>query len=124
MKPEHYSPVMPYLVVSDAGSFIEFITTVFGAEQKLRVEDDDGSIRHCEYSINGGTIMFGQAGGPWKPFPCGMFVLVDDVVGTYENGIANGATSIQEPGDHGYGESAGFQDQWGNQWWLNKPGGK
>ena len=120
-KPEHYSPVMPYLVVSDAEAFIEFIRAVFGAEEKLRVNTEDGSVMHCEYSINGGTIMFGQSGGEWPPFTCGMFVIVDDVDGTYAKALAGGATSIQEPGDRGYGRAAGVADEWGNQWWLNTP---
>ena len=77
--PAHYSPVMPYLILSDAEAFIDFIKTVFGAEELLRVNTDDGSVMHCEYSINGGTIMFGQSGGEWTPFPCGMFVVVKDV---------------------------------------------
>jgi uncharacterized glyoxalase superfamily protein PhnB len=112
---------MPYIIVADAEKFIEFLTTVFGAEEKLCVRDDDGEIRHCEYSVFGGTIMFGQAGGPWKKFPCGMFVLVPDVRGLYQKGLDNGAKSLQEPGDHGYGLSAGFEDPFGNQWWLNDP---
>ena len=58
--PEHYSPIMPYLVVKDADGFIEFIKTVFGAEEKLRVNMPDGSLMHGEYSINGGAIMLGQ----------------------------------------------------------------
>ena len=120
--PDHYSPVMPYIIVSDADGFIDFITKVFDAREELRVNTEDGSVMHCEYSINGGTIMFGQAGGEWKPFPCGMFVVVDDVDGLYEKGLANGATAIQEPAERGYGRAAGFSDKWGNQWWLNDPG--
>ena len=120
--PDHYSPLMPYIITSDAEGFIEFIKIVFDAEEKLRVNSKDGSAMHCEYSINGGTIMFGQAGGEWKPFPCGMFVIVDDVDAIYEKAIANRATSIQEPGDRGYGRAAGVLDTWGNQWWLNNPG--
>jgi uncharacterized glyoxalase superfamily protein PhnB len=104
--PAHYSPVMPYIIASDAEAFIEFITEVFGAEEKLRVNTEDGSVMHCEYSINGGTIMFGQSGGEWKPFPCGMFVVVNDVDGLYEKALANGATGIQEPGERGYGRAA------------------
>ena len=119
--PEHYSPVMPYLIVSDADSFISFIRDVFGAEEMLRVNSDDGSVMHAEYSINGGTIMFGQSGGEWAPSPCGMFVVVQDVDGLYAKGIESGATAIQEPGDRGYGRAAGFKDRWGNQWWLNDP---
>jgi uncharacterized glyoxalase superfamily protein PhnB len=119
--PSHYSPVMPYLVVADAEAFIGFIKTVFDAEEKLRVNDEDGRVMHCEYSINGGTIMFGQCGGEWKTCTCGMFVVVDDVDELYAKGLENGANGNQEPGDRGYGRAAGFIDPWGNQWWLNDP---
>ena len=120
--PEHYSPVMPYMILTDADGFIKFIETVFDAEEKLRVDRDDGSVMHGEYSINGGTVMFGQATDQWPPFPCGMFVIVDDVDGRYKKGVANGAAGILEPDDRGYGRTAGFVDSWGNQWWLNDPG--
>jgi len=120
--PAHYSPVMPYMVVGDGEKFIDFITAVFDAEEILRVDQDDGSVRHCEYSINEGTIMFGQAGGEWPAFPCGIFVVVDDVDTLHAKAMANGATSIQEPGDKGYGQASGFSDPFGNQWWLNNPG--
>jgi PhnB protein len=112
---------MPYIIASDAEALIKFLVNVFDAEEKLRVNSDDGSVMHCEYSINGGTIMFGQSGGEWKPFTCGVFVLVDDVDAIYEKGLANGASTIQEPGDRGYGRAAGFLDPWGNQWWVNTP---
>lgn len=119
--PEHYSPVMPYMVLPDAEGFVKFIRDVFDAKEVLRVNTDDGSVMHAEYSINGGTVMFGQAGGEWGPFPCGMFVVVDDVDGLYTKAVENGATGNQEPGDRGYGRAAGFIDKWGNQWWLNTP---
>lgn len=122
--PKHYSPVMPYIVASDAEGLIKFITDVFDAKEELRVNMEDGSVMHCEYSINGGTIMFGQAGGEWQPFPCGMFLVVNDVDGLYKKGLENGATGVQEPGDRGYGRAAGFTDPWGNQWWLNDPGSR
>jgi uncharacterized glyoxalase superfamily protein PhnB len=112
---------MPYIVVRNAEAFIDFIKAVFNAEEKLRVNMADGSVMHCEYSINGGTIMFGQAGGEWQPFPCGMFVVVDDVRGIYEKGLNAGAAGNQEPADRGYGLAAGFIDPFGNQWWLNDP---
>jgi len=120
--PAHYSPVMPYIIVSSADKFIEFIQTVFDAKEILKVPSPDGSVMHAEYSINGGTVMFGQAGGEWKSFPCGMFVVTSEIDEVYARGLANGAVSIQEPGDKGYGQAAGFQDTFGNQWWLNNPG--
>jgi len=120
--PEHYSPIMPYLVVRDADGFIRFITEVFKAEEKLRVDTPDGSVMHAEYSINGGTILFGDAGEQWPPFPAPMYLVTDEVDELYERGVANGAKGNMKPQDKEYGRAAGFIDQWGNQWWLNDPG--
>jgi PhnB protein len=119
--PKHYSPVMPYFVVGNADDFIEFIVKVFDAKEMLRVPDEDGSVMHAEYSINGGTIMFGQAGGIYEPFPCSVYVVTDKVDELYQRGLASGGTGNQEPSDRGYGRAAGFLDKWGNQWWLNNP---
>lgn len=119
--PEHYSPVMPYLVVTEAEPFISFIKTVFGAIEKLRVDHEDGKLMHAEYSINGGTIMLGQSSDVWPPFPCAIYLVVKDVDELYAKGLANGAKGNQEPGDRGYGRAAGLLDKWGNQWWLNDP---
>lgn len=116
---------MPYLVLSDdADRFIGFITDVFGAEEKLRVNHDDGRLMHAEFAINGGAIMFGQSSDAWPPFPCAMYLVVKDVDRIYAKGIARGAQGNQEPGERGYGRSAGFMDSWGNQWWLNDPEGR
>jgi PhnB protein len=120
--PEHYSPVMPYIsLASDAEGFIEFLTNVFAASEILRVNDEDGTLLHAEYSIGGGTVMFGLARGVWKACPCGIFVVTDDVNAMYQRALDNGAVSLHEPGDYGYGNAAGFQDEWGNQWWPNTP---
>ena len=81
----------------------------------------DGSIMHAEFSLNGGTILMGEAGDAWPPFPAPMYLVTERVDELYELGIANGATGNQKPGERGYGRSAGFIDRWGNQWWLNWP---
>lgn len=119
--PEHYSPVMPYFVVPNGNDFKDFIIAVFDAKEILTVPNEDGSVMHGEYSINGGTIMFGQASADWKSAPTGVFVVTDDVTGLYARGLENKATGNQEPNNYGYGQAAGFIDPWGNQWWLNSP---
>ncbi len=119
--PDYYQPIMPYLVIKDADAFIAFIKAVFDAEEKLIVRNPDESVMHAEFSLNGGTILLGQADDAWPPFPAPMYLVTKNVDELYARGIANGATGNQEPGEHGYGRSAGFLDQFGNQWWLNWP---
>lgn len=121
-KPDHYSPVMPYIIVDGAEEFIAFIKDVFSAEELLIVPHDDGTVMHAEFGIGGGTIMFTQSTDKYGPFPCGIFLLRDNVDATYARGLELGAVSMQEPNDADYGRAAGFQDRWGNVWWLNNPG--
>ena len=119
--PDYYQPIMPYLVVEKADEFIDFIKAVFDAEEKLIVRHPDESLMHAEISLNGGTILLGQASEAWPPFPAPMYLVTEKVDDLYAKGIENGATGNQEPGERGYGRSAGFIDQFGNQWWLNWP---
>lgn len=112
---------MPYLVVENSNEFIEFIKAVFDAEEKLIVRHPDGSLMHAEFTLNGGTILFGQASLAWPPFPAPMYLVTEKVDELYAKGIEHGATGNQEPDERGYGRSAGFVDQFGNQWWLNWP---
>jgi len=119
--PDHYQSVMPYFVVKDAAAFIGFLTDVFGAKELLAVRNDDDSIKHAEYNINGGTIMIGQSSDQWPAYKLSNFILVKDVDDVYAKGLASGGAGNQEPSDQEYGRAAGFIDVWGNQWWLNNP---
>lgn len=118
--PNHYLPIMPYLIIERADEFVEFIKTVFGAEERLTVPREDGTVMHAEYSFGKATIMFAAANETYKSFPCGMFVLREDIDEVYRRALSNGANSLQELGDREQGRSAGFQDVCGNQWWIMK----
>jgi PhnB protein len=77
--PTHYQPVMPYMVVKGADEFIEFLTSVFGAQELLMVRNPNGSITHAEYSVNGGTVMIADANDTWPPFPAPLYLPVENV---------------------------------------------
>jgi PhnB protein len=120
--PDYYQPIMPYLVLRDADGFVRFVKAVFGADEKIVIRNKDGSIMHAELSINGGTILLGEAGDNWPPFPAPMYLPTEKVDELYKRAIENGAEGNMEPQDKEYGRAAGFKDKWGDQWWLNSPG--
>jgi len=120
--PDYYQPIMPYLVLREADGFVGFVKAVFGAEEKMVIRNKDGSIMHAELSINGGTILLGEAGDNWPPFPAPMYLPTEKVDELYKRAIENGAEGNMEPQDKEYGRAAGFKDKWGDQWWLNSPG--
>jgi PhnB protein len=119
--PDYYLPIMPYLIVEKAYDFIEFVEKVFKGKNRLIVPREEGVIMHGEMTIGKAAIMFCDATETYKPRAAGMFILIENVDEVYARGLANGAISLQEPADRNYGRSAGFQDAFGNQWWLTKP---
>lgn len=63
---------------------------------------------HAEFTVNGGTILFGDAGEAWPPFPAPLYLATTKVDELYERGIENGAVGNMEPQDKEYGRAAGF----------------
>lgn len=114
-KPDGYTDVSPYLIVSDVESTLAFLEAAFGAERLRLFRRDDGSPMHAEARIGDSVVMMGQAqdGGAAH-----VHVYVPDVRAAYAAAIAEGATSVQEPTDQGDGDlRAGVQDASGTTWW-------
>ncbi|WP_231425675.1 glyoxalase/bleomycin resistance/extradiol dioxygenase family protein [Pedobacter sp. Leaf250] len=81
----------------------------------------DGTVMHAEAVIDKGTIMFANANADCPSFPAGMFIFSPRAISFYDQAIAYGAKSVQEPDLREYGLNAGFEDKWGNMWWVTVP---
>jgi PhnB protein len=123
MKPDGYSTVSPYLVVSGAQRVIDFLTETFDATPLRRYDMPDGSIMHAEVRIGDTVVMLGDAGGEWPPVPSFLHVYVDDVDATYRRALAAGGVSVQEPQRKGDDPDrrGGVKDPGGNTWWIATP---
>jgi uncharacterized glyoxalase superfamily protein PhnB len=120
--PSNYLPVMPYLILDKADEFLEFTKKVFSAQEQMIVPGEDGrSIMHGEIKIHDAVIMFAGGSEQWKQKTSGMFIYVEDVDRVYKTALEHGAKSLQEPAKQSYGYSGGFEDPFGNQWWLCEP---
>lgn len=110
---------MPYLILKQSKAFLEFMKTVFGATEQMIAPSEDGSaITHGEIKIHDAVIMFGQANDAWHEKSAGMYIYLEEVNNVYEKAIANGAKSLMTPEKKDYGYTAGFEDPFGNQWWI------
>jgi PhnB protein len=119
--PDYYLPVMPYLIMDKVTEFVAFMKAVFNAQERMMVLREDGSVMHGEISIGKAVIMFTDSTGHYKSFPAGMFILIENIDEVFDLAMQNGAICLQGLDDREYGRSAGFQDKFGNQWWLTKP---
>lgn len=120
--PANYLPVMPYLILDDAPGFLEYAIKVFGALEQLIVPGEkERSIMHGEIKIGDAVIMFAQSNANWKQKTAAVFIYVESVDRVYNAGVEQGGTSLQPPSKKEYGYAAGFEDPFGNQWWVNQP---
>jgi PhnB protein len=118
-KPEGFSTVTPYLIVTGADRLIEFLKTTFEAQEKLRVPTDDGKIMHAEVRIGDSPVELADSTDRYPPMRASLHVYVPDCDAVYARAIKAGGTVINEPMDQPYGErSGGVLDPFGNQWWI------
>ena len=118
--PAQYLPVMPYLILNKVDDFIDFAKAVFNATEQLIGPREDKSIMHGEIKIGDAVLMIAQSTEHWHQKNAGMFIFVEDVDAVYRLAIQKGSKSMQEPGLQDYGYTAGFEDPFGNQWWINQ----
>ena len=116
--PQNYLPVMPYLILKEAKAFMNFAKLVFDAKEQMIVPGENETIMHGELKIHDAVIMFAQAGDTWTEKTAGMYIYVTDVNKVYQKALENGATALMAPEKKEYGYSGGFEDPFGNHWWI------
>jgi PhnB protein len=113
--PEGLRDINIYFHPTRAPKFIEFLKQAFAAEQVARYETQDGIVRHASVRIGDSIVEMGEA----SPMPVTTYLYVPNVDEVYRNALAAGATSINEPTDHPYGDrGAGVKDAFGHTWYI------
>ncbi|KIL37343.1 extradiol dioxygenase [Cohnella kolymensis] len=120
-KPEGYSNVSPYLIVTGAQSVVDFLKQTFDAAELRRYDRPDGSIMHGELRIGDSVVMIAEANEGWPAVTTNVHVYVEDVNVVYKRALAAGGESVQEPqvqeGDPD--RRGGVKDPSGNYWWIS-----
>ncbi|HAD97275.1 MAG TPA: VOC family protein [Cryomorphaceae bacterium] len=116
--PEGYQALMPYLILKDGRTFLDFAKKVFNAREKMYHEHEDGGLMHAELWIHESVLMIGGSNAEYPPCPAGMMIYVENADECYQRALQNGCTSLLEPQDQDYGRSCGVRDPWGNTWWI------
>jgi PhnB protein len=123
--PDGYPRVSPHLSVAGAANAIDFYKEVLGASERMRMGMPDGAIAHAEIQIGDSVIMISdEMPGGTDPSPktlggspVALFAYVEDVDGVFKRATEAGATKVQEPEDHFYGDRvAMFDDPFGHRW--------
>ena len=133
--PSNWPRISSCLYYEDAHAAIDWLCHAFGFEVRLKVENDDGRVEHCELVFGEGVIMVnepkperlpnsrapGQIGGANTQ---SVMVYVDDVDAHCRRAEAAGAKISVQPKTSDYGEdywtdrSYGCEDVGGHHWWF------
>ena len=120
--PKQYLPVMPYIITGESEAFLAFTKKVFNATEQLIVPGEgDRTIMHGEIRIFDAVIMFAQRPEGYADRAAGMYIYVENVDSVYELALKNNAKTLHAPLKQDYGYTAGFEDPFGNQWWIVEP---
>ncbi|MGB9465723.1 MAG: VOC family protein [Candidatus Acidiferrum sp.] len=116
-----FNNIAPYILVSDAAKFMEFLISAFEATERIRVPKPDGSIMHAEVAIGDSDVIeLGDANEQCPARPMTTHLYVPDAHATYGRALQAGATSIHPPyDDHPSGDRWGaIIDPFGNTWFI------
>jgi PhnB protein len=125
--PDGYHSVQPYLMLKNCADAIAFYTKAFGAREKMRMANKDGSIGHAEIEIGDSVIMMADEAPKVEAFsvehyggsPVSLMIYTANCDAMYAQALQAGAKSLREPADQFYGDRmAGVRDPFGYKWWI------
>lgn len=123
---EGFHNVTPYLIISGAAQWIDFVKQAFGAEEYFRAKRPGAEdvIMHAEVKIGDSMIELADANPQFPPMPCTLLLRVDDPDAVYNRALEAGATVMQPITDQPYGSRGGtVLDVAGNRLHISKPVG-
>lgn len=117
--PKDYGSVTPFIITHDAAALLEFMKHAFGAKERTRVPNEDGTIGHAEVLLGDAIIMTFDAKSDWRPTPAFIMLYVDDCDAVHQAALRVGATEVTPLSDNAWGDrSSRIRDPLGNIWWI------
>ena len=119
-KPDGYTSVAPYLIVSGAAKTLAFLERAFGAVEIRRFPGPHGSIMHAEVRLDDTVVMLADGVEDWPPVASHVHVYVPDVDAAYRRALEAGANSVQKPTKKDDADKrGGVIDPGGTTWWIS-----
>jgi len=119
--PDGYHSVTPYLYIRGAGQAIEFYKRAFGAKERMRMPNADGTVGHAELEMGDSVIMLADAPATAADAAQGVtssiLLYVQDADATFKRALESGATQLQPLENKFYGDRMGMvKDPFGHEW--------
>ena len=124
---ERSSPMLrPRLVVDGAARAIDYYTTVFGARELARFEDDGGKVVHAELELGEGRLTLKDEddvdSAPTKLGGTAVLLMLDveDVDAVGERMVRAGGEVVFAIGDSEHGRGGRIRDPFGHVWMISR----
>lgn len=120
-KPQNYTSLSPYLMVSDAKRLVQLLKTIFDAKEVRGFEHENGTIAHTELLIDDSILMLSEATSDYPAQKTMLHLYVPDVFKTFELAIQNGCKEIDYPktSENDPDMRGAFEDFAGNYWAIS-----
>jgi PhnB protein len=117
--PEEYDTVTPYVIVKGAADFIDFVARAFGAEERFRVPNEDGTLGHAEVQIGTSVVMAFDAKDDWCETPSFFTLWTEDCDKVHDAAVEAGASVVTDLSTNAWGiRGSRVRDPVGNVWWI------
>ena len=120
--PPGFSPITPYLFVTQAESYIQFLGAAFGSQEIHRtVDSKSGRLQNVILEINHQRFMIAEIEDPKGISQSAFYLYVQNADQVFARALKAGATQVYPIGDMDYGDrQGGIQDPLGNYWWISQ----
>jgi PhnB protein len=117
--PEDYGSLTPYVIVRGVAPFIDFLEEAFGAVERFRVPNEDGTIGHAEVWLGNRVLMMFDGREEWPETPSFLTLYVDDCDAVHQRALQAGATEVTPLSTNAWGDRGSrIRDLFGNLWWI------
>lgn len=126
--PAGYAAILPYLVIKNAATALDFYQTAFGAETIMRMDMPSGAVMHAEMRIGSAIFMLSEQSDEWGSkspdmlgdSPVTLMLYVPDVDAFVERATVAGASLTMPVADQFYGDRSGcLTDPFGHRWMIS-----
>ncbi len=125
--PEGYNAVIPALAFKGADAAIKWYVNVFGAKEKMRFNNPDGTVAHAEITVGDNVIMLAEENLQFNSSPktlkgnsVNLCIYVPDVDATIKKAVDSKAKLIKPAEDQFYGDRSGrIEDPFGYLWIIS-----
>ena len=119
--PQGFGTMFPYIFVSKAAEYIEFLKKAFDAVELGRTTMPTGAVANARIRIGTTTFMISEASAQLPATKGAFYLYVESADAALDKAVSAGAAKMFAPMDMPYRDrQAGITDPAGNIWWISQ----